>query len=150
VCTLCDMRAWALALAAAGCSFQATSAGNTVPDDAQIGSDAPIADSSPLDGRAMASCLGGFLDICVDPPTTDVALMSDVDTTNSPMCAAYTAKYNGGQGAAEDQACVIAGLSITIPGGKTVNVTGNRKLILYATTGAITIAGTLDASSRRS
>ncbi|HEY0992434.1 MAG TPA: hypothetical protein VGD80_35520, partial [Kofleriaceae bacterium] len=141
------MRAWLLALVG-GCGFSATPA--IVPEDAQgndpdaaedSGSPADAAiDAAPLDGTVMPLCLGTFVTICVDPPQSTVTLMTQpLDTSTSTLCQPYTATPHV-------DACVITGQSITIPSNNTVSATGGKRLVLFST-GAITIAGVLDASS---
>src|SRR4029078_3603100 len=61
-----------------------------------------------------------------------------IDTSSSPLCAAYTATP------AVD-ACVITGHPTTIPPGTTGSVVGARRLTLFAT-GSITTSGVLDAA----
>ena len=107
--------------------------------DAAVDGAPPIIDSAPLDGKFPPVCEGVYVNVCVDPPQIDVMLTQNIDTTNSPLCAAYIATPSTAG------ACVITGQSITIPSGATVGVTGNRQLILFST-GPITISGTLDAA----
>src|SRR5216117_3580302 len=148
---LSPMRASVFALVLGGCGFSATPGNN--PNGAPPGAsgdpavdaspavDALAIDSAPLDGAAAAVCLGTFVRVCVDPPIAAVTLTQDLDTSTSARCQPYTATP------AVD-ACVVTGQSITIPSGNTITVTGGKRLILFATD-EITIAGTLDASSRR-
>ena len=128
------MRVPAFALVLGGCSFSASAPGSATIDSAP-----PIIDSAPLDGKVPAVCEGAYVNVCVDPPQSDVTLTQNINTTNSPLCAAYTATPS------TTGACVITGQSITIPSGATVSVTGNRQLILFST-GSIRISGTLDAA----
>jgi len=119
----------------------------TLPPDAAAEVDAPdlpgpMIDATEIDAAPTTFCVGTFHRVCIDPPpTTAVTLMTQqIDTTTSPLCAAYSATP-------EVDACVIAGSSITVPAGAIVRVTGAKPLILVATT--IAIAGTLDVASHR-
>jgi hypothetical protein len=82
-------------------------------------------------------CFGTELEVCLDPlPTDPIAdLSGTLDTETSPSCLASVAA-----------ACVVAATDVTVPSGKTLQVTGSRPLVVIAT-GTLTIAGTLDASS---
>ena len=143
------MRAIALAVwlvgLGAGCEFHSAptsslSGSGGGDDDAGVPADAYVpVDGPPLDSKAPAICLGTFPQICVDPPTTDVSITQNLDTSTA-ACSPFTST-------APLDACVIAGKSITIDGGRKISVTGNKKLVLFAATGAITISGTLDAAS---
>ena len=122
------MRVPVFALVLGGCSFSASTPGSATID-APSDSAPPIIDSAPLDGRDPPVCEGAYVNFCVDPPQSDVMLTQNIDTTNSPKCAAYIATPSTAG------ACVITGQSITIPSGATVGVTGNRQLILSSTGG---------------
>ncbi|HSS01497.1 MAG TPA: hypothetical protein VLM79_30770 [Kofleriaceae bacterium] len=146
------MRASVFALVLGGCGFSAMPGNNpngAPPDtsgdpaaDAPPPIDAAPIDSAPLDGAVSPVCLGTFVRVCVDPPSSPVTLTTqELDTSTSARCQPYTATP-------PVDACVVTGPSITIPSGNTITVTGGRRLILFAT-GEITIAGTLDVSSRR-
>jgi hypothetical protein len=102
----------------------------------------PATDGASLDGNVPPLCLGAFVNVCVDPPQSPVALLTQtIDTTSSPLCAAYTSIR-------ATEACVIAGQSISIPAGSTVTVIGSKKLILLSGS-SITISGVLDAASHQ-
>jgi hypothetical protein len=109
------------------------------------GDDAPV-DEPVIPPEANDVCFGAtgaLVEPCFSPgsvPAGAIALTADINTTNSPLCSAIV------KGTAD---CVIAGGSITIGAGLTVNVTGSRALILLATSGSITIEGRLDAASHR-
>jgi hypothetical protein len=139
------MRAWVLALALGGCSFQATPASNSPGSSG--GDDAPPVDAGPpidgagLDGKAAAACLGMFINVCVDPPQSPTTLTQPIDTGTSTLCAPY-------QSSPPIDACVITGTSIVIAGGVTISATGTKPLILFST-GGITISGVLDAASHQ-
>jgi hypothetical protein len=141
------MRAWALALALAGCGFSAaagTANGGSNGDGLDAG------DSMPPDGSggggtspALHVCLGTFVQVCADAPRGSLNLLTGtIDTSASSKClppTAYTTQPRV-------DACVIASQTIAIPKDSTVSVTGKRRLILLADE-ALTIAGTLDAAS---
>jgi hypothetical protein len=134
------MRAWVFALAAGGCGFQARSSGSAAGNGTDEGAMADAAiDGAELNGKLPPTCLGTFLQVCVDPPASPVTLTAPIDTGTSKLCVPYTATP-------AIDACVISGQSIAIAGGTTVAVTGRKPLILLATDG-ITISGTLDAAS---
>src|ERR1043165_33200 len=149
---LSPMRASVFALVLGGCGFSATlgrnpngappdASGDAEEDASPPGDAAPI-DSAPLDGAAAAVCLGTFVRVCVDPPSAPVTLTTQgLNTSTSTRCQPYTSTP-------PVDACVVTGQSITIPSGSTITVTGGRRLILFATED-VTIAGKLDASSRR-
>jgi hypothetical protein len=143
------MRAWVLALVLGGCGFSSPAANG---NDSGNGSDHDPGGTMPPDGSPDAGpvhvCLGSFVKVCADAPRGALNLMtttidtSDVSpTSNCLPAAAYTTMP------AVD-ACVIASQTITIPGGNTISVTGNRRLILLADE-TLTITGTLDAASHR-
>ncbi|HEU4729863.1 MAG TPA: hypothetical protein VFT22_18330 [Kofleriaceae bacterium] len=147
------MRAWLVAIALAGCGFKATPsemvggdpAGGGDPEEPPIDAPGPPPveiDGAPLDGAQVATCLGTFVRVCVDPPQSSVMLTPQanmtIDTGTSALCAPYTSEPHV-------DACVITGQSITLSGG-TVSVSGRRPLILFST-GSITISGVLDAAS---
>jgi len=132
------MRVHFFALVLVGCSFSASAPGS-VAIDAPSDSAPPIIDSAPLDGKVAAACEGSYVNVCVDPPPLDITLPAKIDTTNSPLCAAYKSTPSS------SDACVITGRSITLPSGSTTSLVGNRQLVLFAT-GSITIAGVLDAA----
>src|SRR5574337_1192778 len=131
------MRVSVLALGIAGCGFHTASttaiadeAGvMALPDAAEL--DAPPVDSTQPSGEPV--CIGTYVTVCVDPPTTSPAFTSGtLDTGMSAMCVPYTSPQHV-------DACVISGSSITIPTGTTITVVGSKRLIL-ASTGSITIA----------
>lgn len=136
------MRAW-LAVALAGCSFSSkTAPGMPVDagDDVEIDGP-PVTDASLLDAKAEAVCVGSFVKVCVDPPSNRLQLATQkIDTTSSPMCAAY----NG----TTLSLCVVSAQSIELAEGATLTVSGNRPLVLLSTS-TITIDGTIDAASHR-
>jgi hypothetical protein len=136
------MRTWIFALGLAGCGFSASPAGPGSIDGTVADAAIPV-DSAPLDGKAMALCGGTLARVCVDPPSGPVALAAAINTSGGPPCAPYTSPTS-------TDACVIAGTAISLAAGTvTVTVTGTKPLILFATSGAITIDGTLDAASHR-
>ena len=109
------------------------------PDDAAPG-DGTIGN----DGPSSRVCLGSFVKVCVDVPPVALELsVQTIDTSDAGAmkCQPYDATPMV-------DACVIAAQTITVPSGNTVTATGPRRLILLAT-GALTIAGTLDAGSHR-
>ena len=71
-------------------------------------------DGAPIDGPIEAVCLGGFVQICVDPPTSSITLNAGkLDTSSSsstPPCQPYKATP-------ALNACVITGQSIMVDGG---------------------------------
>ena len=94
------------------------------------------------------TCFGpsGAYQVCINNlPSAPVTLSGTLNTnTANPLCeATLPVGWMPGQ----PDACFVLGTSITLPAGTTVKVTGPRPLVLVATTGALTIAGTLDASS---
>jgi hypothetical protein len=95
--------------------------------------------SDTLVASDSGTCYGtGLVTACfAAAPTGTKTLTNDIDTGTSSECD------NDPRNAAW---CVIAGASISVP--TTVRVTGTRPLVLVAT-GTITIAGLLDASSKR-
>ncbi len=138
------MRSIALVLVLGGCGFHATP-GNAAGegDDQGAPADAYVAIDGPPLTSSMPVCLGTFNKICVDPPTAAVTLAKSINTDNIAMCVAYTSTV-------PLDACVIAGLSITIASGQKIVANGNKKLVLIATTGDVTIDGTLDVASHAS
>jgi hypothetical protein len=144
------MRAWVFALTIGGCGFTAappdnsgSGGGNDPPADASTSIDSPEIDAAPIH-----VCLGTIVTVCVDTPPVALSLTSGtIDTSDmsaSSKCLPSSAYTTDPQ----TDACVIAGQTITIPSGNTVNVTGTRRLVLIANA-SLTISGTLDASSRR-
>lgn len=125
------MRAWCFVLALTSCN-SVFHLDDPVDDDGAV----DAGDDSTVTGDARR-CFGTELEVCLDPlPTDPIADFSgDLDTTTSPSCLA-----------SEATACVVAATDITIPSGKTLQVTGGRPLVVIAT-GTLTIAGMLDASS---
>ena len=84
---------------------------------------------------------GGLVEPCFAPddkPTGAVTLTTDIDTDASSLCSSTVKNTT---------ACVVAGGTISISNGVSVRATGNKPLVLLATTGAITIDGTLDVAS---
>src|SRR5438094_10395162 len=106
----------------------------TVPD--------PPTDEAPgTPGRNPTLCFGSVVKVCLaELPQQRVALDADgsIDTDTSSRCVATTNDVS---------ACVIAGTEIGV--GANITVVGARPLILVATTGAITVNGGLDVSSKR-
>lgn len=99
-------------------------------------------DGPPVDpGDECFGSAGGLVEPCFDPdevPAGAVALTADIDTDTSNLCSAVVKNTT---------ACVVAGDTIAIANGVTVRATGSKPLVLLATTGAITVAGTLDVAS---
>jgi hypothetical protein len=111
--------------------------------------DAGADDGSPNDvpitfdvTDAPPGCFGTGIEIvCLkDMPTMPVAFTTPqaLDTDSSPMCV--------GVQSASTPACVIAATSITV--NATLQVTGSRPLV-FISLGALTVNGTIDASSTR-
>jgi hypothetical protein len=107
-----------------------------------------VGDEPPPDGGTDGTnqaCYGdpsGLVKPCfLSAPTGDVMLTTEVNTTNDSRCSTTVTDVPA-------NLCVIAGATITVPGG-TVAVTGDKPLVLVATN-SITITGILDAASRRS
>lgn len=101
---------------------------------ADSGTDALTADANPL-------CFGtGLVSVCLDePPTTTVTLAGVLDTTLDATCTAIVPAQG-------TEYCVIAHAEISI--AATVTAIGTRPLVLIGAQ-RITVAGTLDAASRR-
>ena len=132
------MRAWSLALALGGCGFSSSA----LPGDADIDTRPIDAAVDTPDMMVTELCLGTVHRICVAAPTSSLSLMTQpIGTSSSTLCVPYTATP------AVD-ACVIAGQTISLPTGNIVTVTGSKRLILIAAD-SLSIAGTLDGSSRR-
>jgi hypothetical protein len=108
---------------------------------ADAGQDAFVPQDAPkLDGLG-AMCMGsGLLNVCFDPPSTDVILgAGTLDTDTDARCLTRPQPSGG-------TVCTIVGSNVTVTG--TVIVTGSRPLVIIATT-MITIANAavLDVSS---
>jgi hypothetical protein len=105
--------------------------GSVATDDTLTDTMGPPSDSN--------NCFGtGLVTACfAAAPTGAKVLSGDIDTGTSGLCD--TDPRN-------DDWCVIAGASISVPG--TVHVTGTKPLVLVAT-GTIDIPGALDSSSKR-
>lgn len=129
-------------LALGACAFDPA---RLVPDpgdddvvDAAV--DAPGADPDvAIDG---APCVPGFLDLCDQAAPEGpfvVAGAETIDTGTDPRCRALTQPVG-------PEVCLIYATQIDISG--TLTATGTRPLALAAT-GAVTISGEVDVSSRR-
>lgn len=127
------MRAWLIG-ALSACSFQ---------PGVISGSDAAF-DTSDSDGVSDL-CYGtsGFAIVCLaEPATSSTQLASgNLDTDSSSSCVALQPQSS--------RVCVVAGTSVNLSSGATVAAFGTRPLVLLATTGEITIDGTLDVASHR-
>jgi hypothetical protein len=140
------MRAWALALAFAGCGFSSPpgvpdGVGNGDGEDPG-GSMPPVGSGGGGTSTTLHVCVGTFIQVCADVPRGPLNLTGTLDTSASNKClppGTYTTQP------AVD-ACVIASRTIAIAKDTAVSVTGKRRLILIADD-ALTIAGTLDAAS---
>lgn len=106
--------------------------------------DGGVADAPP-DGPPGQPCYGNSLvHACFSTtPTGTVAIAANttVDTDTSSMCAMLASP-------SPSPWCVIAGQTIQVQQGFTLQARGSRPLVLIAT-GSITIAGTLDVASHQ-
>ena len=122
-----------------GCTF-APRAASTGGGDGGPGSniDAP-------DAPAGTPCAGsGAFQLCANPTIDTLTLMGDLDTDSDPRC--NTTSIGGGfTTAGQPPACVVVARTIQVD-ALTAHGTGHV-LVLFATS-AMTITGTLDASSR--
>jgi hypothetical protein len=104
----------------------------------------PADDPGDAGADAAEGCFGAFVSVCLATQPT-AALVFDtntvIDTETSTLCTATT-------GTSGDR-CVIAATEISISAGVTVRGTGTHPLIFVATTGSLTIGGTIDVASRR-
>lgn len=108
-----------------------------------------VGDEPPPDGgtdggnKTCYGAMNGLVRPCFRPaPTGDVMLTTAINTTNDARCSRDVTDVPAGL-------CVIAGATITVPAGATIEVTGDKPLVLVATD-SIRITGTLDAASHRS
>jgi len=82
------------------------------------------------------ACFGALAPICDLPMPSGAAIINaSVNTDTDPRCVVRGSR------------CVIAGTSVSAQGD--VQVTAGRSLVLIATTGDLSVSGTLDASSTR-
>ncbi len=92
---------------------------------------------------------GSPYQVCLtDMPAAPVSLTANINTNatgGSPLCLA-TAPM--GWAPTQPDSCFIVGTTITVPLGQTIKVSGGRPLVLVASD-SITIAGTLDVSSKQ-
>jgi hypothetical protein len=135
----------AILILAAGCSFNPPGSNN--PNQDAAASDGQEADAE-IDAPSIdaQTCFGGAgYTICLDQqPTQPATLTGTFDTEDDPRCAdpvPPTWLANP-----QDDACIVIATDITIEQGVTVDVDGDRPLVLLAT-GMIRIDGTLDAAS---
>src|SRR4051812_27817305 len=134
-----------------GCGFQGTAPSNTPADgngstpvvDASVPSDDGPPPPPPPDAMPPCFTTGLLGKLCLAAvPTVDVTLSNAINTDNAATCTQTLP-----QGAGAPSLCLIAGKTIAVQG--TVNVTGNRALVLVAAETLTVAAGaTLDASSR--
>jgi len=131
---LCTLALPLLGATLGGCGFSSTLL--EAAADAAI-----VAESPPIDAAIVggAVCVGTFINVCIAGALAPITLTKAIDTSTSALCAAAALTP-------AIDACVVAGTSVSIPGGLAVRVTGNRPLILLAT-GSLTISGVLDAAS---
>ncbi len=104
---------------------------------------------APLDAVPQPDakpCVVGFVDLCtgitVRPEALTIADTVEINSGTDPRCQ-VKAQTGGGD------ACVLYFTSISIPTGATLLLHGSRPVVLASAT-TVTIAGTLDISSRRS
>lgn len=103
--------------------------------------------TTPAEPDAMPDtrlCLHGFVSFCVDaPPAQDRTFTGTtaIDTATSAECAPLTLTSGG-------DLCVVLARNLTIETGATLRAFGPRPLALIAT-GALTVRGTVDVSSKR-
>ena len=131
-------------LAVAGCGFragaQAVDAASAIDGDDAVdgpvdaGIDTPMVDAN--------LCFDGFTRVCLAAlPTAQRVITTDTTIDTAAGCAVTTMGTANG-------ICVIAATTIEIQVGATLHTTGNKPLLLLATT-SILVAGTLDAASHR-
>jgi hypothetical protein len=124
----------------AGCSYAPSIAPADGPNDDAATPDAAVTIDAPPE-----LCFGspGWV-VCVPEPQQPLELAGTIDTRLDARCTMPTpASWL----ATQDDACVIAATTITIP--TTSRITGTRPVVLLASE-AIVITGTLDTASRRS
>lgn len=98
-------------------------------------------DGPPIEPEDVCFGTGGLVEPCfapADQPSGAVALTADIDTDTSNLCSTTVKNAT---------ACVVAGGTVSIANGVTIRATGSKPLVLLATTGAITIEGTIDVAS---
>jgi hypothetical protein len=127
------------------CSFNPLS-GNSDDDDTPPvdARDGDMGEGTPIDAR---QCFGeGNYEVCIQgiTPVPPLDLPATLSTDNAPCLAlvpgSFWAKTTG-----QPDSCVIVAESINVPA--TTTVTGSRPLVLVA--GTITVAGSLDLSSKQ-
>jgi hypothetical protein len=136
------MQLAALAAGLGACSFPRPEAGQD--PDARSQLDGKLSDGPPADARP---CTLGFINLCQVTKRTDELTVAngatvEIDTGSDPRCVVKTQ-------ASGPDICAIYFAKVDIQNGGTLIVYGSRVLALGSTT-TLTVAGTLDAASRRS
>jgi hypothetical protein len=109
------------------------------------GGDSKDAEPDAMPDGPPPPCEFRYADVCVNlEGTTDriFAVSAEIDTDTSTECARPPAVL------ATTPYCIISGTSISISAGVTLRATGSRPLV-FAASGALTVDGTIDVSSRR-
>jgi hypothetical protein len=140
-------RALAVLVFSSACSFSGSEGSPSNVDggvDSGSGSDARVVDAMPIDAPP---CIPGFVNLCQVTKRSDELTVAngatvEIDTGNDPRCVVKT--QAGGP-----DICAIYFAKVDIQNGGTLVVYGSRVLALGSTT-TLTVAGTLDAASRRS
>ena len=141
---LCWLRALVLSATFSGCGF---------PDPPRAGP-APCSNVNPCQADfvcqqdvCVRNCFGeGDFKVCLDVvPTQPLALNESINTTNDSKCVAVSFPDAT---EAQPAVCAIIGSTITVPATATVDVSGERPLVLIATA-TMAIEGTLDAAAKR-
>jgi hypothetical protein len=139
-------RALAVLVFSSACSFSGSEGSPSNVDggvDSGSGSDARVVDAMPIDAPP---CIPGYINLCLTTPRGDELTVTsvtpvEINTGSDPRCVVKT--QAGGP-----DICVLYFTKVDVQQNATLTVYGSRVLAL-ASTSTITVAGTLDVSSRR-